>query len=119
MHAALINTAYGQRLGIAAPQIGINKRICIVRGVVMVNPEWTPVKGFALEDILEGCYSVPQRQFTVPRVKYGWAKWYSIDGVYREYRIKGLEAIVFQHELDHLDGKCCIDVGKEMFNAKS
>lgn len=118
MHSALVSQGYGMKLGIAAPQIGINKRIMIVRGVVIVNPEWHPTKA-PPNEVMEGCYSVPNRQFKVSRAQYGWAKWYSIDGVYREYRIKGLEAIVFQHELDHLDGKCCVDVGKEMYRTES
>jgi peptide deformylase len=118
MHGALTHQKTGMRLGIAAPQIGINKRIMIVRGVVLVNPTWTPSKA-PCEEVTEGCYSVPDRMFKVDRAPYGWAKWFSVEGVPREYKLKGLDAIVFQHELDHLDGKCCIDVGYEMFRVKS
>lgn len=113
MHGTLISQKYGQRLGLAAPQIGINKRIIIVRGVVLINPEFIPTKA-PKNDIIEGCYSVPNKVYKVSRAKYGWCRWYSIDGELREYRVKGLEAIVLQHEIDHLDGKCCVDIGEEV-----
>lgn len=113
MGATLAKQTYGDRLGIAAPQIGINKRVMIVRGNVMFNPEWTPVKA-PLESIEEGCYSVPFKAYKVDRAKYGWAKWMNIDGHPMEDRIKGLAAIVFQHEINHLDGICCVDIGQEI-----
>ena len=113
MGAALGQTQYGMRLGIAAPQIGINLRIMIVRGNVMFNPEWQPTKA-PPEQVQEACYSVPKKLFKVPRAPYGWAKWTNIDGKPFEDKLTGLPAIVFQPELDHLDGKCCPDVGEEL-----
>lgn len=118
MHGALLAQDYGDKLGIAAPQLGINKRIMIVQGVVIVNPEWKPVTGQDI-DIHEACYSVPKRMFRTSRAKYGWAKWYSIYGEPREMRIKGTSALIFQHELDHLNGVCCIDHGTEVDMAKA
>lgn len=111
MGATMSATGYGQKLGIAAPQIGISKRVMVVLGVVMVNPTWQPSKA-PLEKTVEGCYSVPRKVYEVERAPYGWARWFSIDGVERRFKLNGLNAIVFQHELDHLDGKCCADVGK-------
>lgn len=113
MGTALSTAGYGQKLGLAAPQIGISKRICIVQGAVMVNPEWTPSRAPQVKSI-EGCYSVPHRRFEVMRDAYGWAKWLSIDGVPREFKLNGTRAIVFQHELNHLDGICCADIGEEI-----
>lgn len=110
--AALGKMDYGDRLGIAAPQVGINLRVMIVRGNVMFNPEWTPTKAPA-ETITEACYSVPGKFYKVPRAKYGWAKWTNIEGRPMEDKLTGLPAIVYQHELDHLNGKCCADVGEE------
>lgn len=104
---------YGNREGIAAPQIGINLRIMIVRGNVMFNPEWTSTKA-PLEDTLEGCYSLPNKVFKVPRAKYGWAKWTNINGRPMKSKLNGIPAIVFQHELDHLNGICSPDIGKEV-----
>jgi peptide deformylase len=110
MGAALKDVGYGNRLGIAAPQIGISKRIMVVQGAVMVNPTWTPSKA-PKEIVVEGCYSLPHKTYEVHRASYGWAKWRSINGEERSFKLSGLNAIVFQHELDHLDGKCCVDVG--------
>ncbi len=113
MGAALASQNWGQRLGIAAPQIGINKRVIVVRGNVMFNPEWNPTRA-PQDTITEGCYSLPGKTFRVSRAPYGWAKWTTIDGRPGESKLSGLPAIVFQHELDHLDGKCCADVGEEI-----
>lgn len=111
--ATLAQQNWGMKLGIAAPQVGINKRVMVVRGNVMFNPEWVPSKS-PTDTITEGCYSVPRRIFKVQRAPYGWAKWTSIDGRPMEDKLKGEPAIVFQHELDHLNGKCCADVGEEV-----
>ena len=110
---ALAKQTYGMKLGISAPQIGINLRVMVVRGNVMFNPEWHPSKAPPTQ-VIEGCYSMPRRVFQVPRALYGWAKWTNIDGRPMEDKLKDLPAHVFQHELDHLNGKCCADIGKEI-----
>jgi len=48
------------------------------------------------------------------RAKYGWATFYTIDGEQKKYKIKNIQAIVYQHEIDHLDGKCCNDIGEKV-----
>jgi len=110
---ALAKQTYGMKLGISAPQIGINLRVMVVRGNVMFNPEWQPTKA-PPEQGQEACYSVPKRIFKVNRAPYGWAKWTNIDGKPFEDKLTGIPAIVFQHELNHLDGICCIDIGEEI-----
>jgi peptide deformylase len=110
--ATLRTVDYGDKLGMAAPQIGISKRVFVCQGAVCINPSFMPPKVGEMIEVLEGCYSIPQKQiWKTKRHKYGWGKWYSIDGTFREFKLKGLDAIVFQHELDHLDGKCCCDIG--------
>lgn len=111
MNNALGGATYGQRLGLAAPQIGINERVIIVRGNVMFNPTWHPTKA-PTNTIVEGCYSVPKKLYEVERAPYGWAEWTDINGERHKSKLKDLPAIVFQHEIDHLNGKCCADVGK-------
>ena len=113
MASALAKTTYGMKLGIAAPQIGINKRVIIVRGNVMFNPEWNPTKA-PPNQYTEGCYSVPNKLFKVYRPSYGWAKWTNIEGRPFESKLTGLPALVFQHELSHLDGKCLPDYAEEI-----
>jgi peptide deformylase len=111
MSNALGGVTYGQRLGLAAPQIGINYRVIIVRGNVMFNPEWVPCKA-PPNYITEGCYSVPGKQYRVARAPYGWAKWMTIEGKPMEDKLNELPAIVFQHEISHLNGECLPDYGE-------
>ena len=113
MNNALNGADWGMKLGLAAPQIGINKRVAIVRGNVMFNPSFTPSKA-PTNLITEGCYSVPGRSFSVERSPSIWAEWTNIDGRPFKDKLNGLQAIVFQHEVDHLNGLCCADVGKEI-----
>lgn len=111
MGAALDSQKYGNKLGIAAPQIGIPLRIVTMDGAVMVNPTWNPSRS-PKTSFVEGCYSSPGKLYSVSRAPYGWAEWYSIDGEKRHFKFNGTKAVVYQHELDHLDGVCCPDVGE-------
>ena len=111
MQASLMDQPTGDHLGIAAPQIGINKRMIIVNGVPMINPSWKPTDA-PLEIVYEGCYSLRVNDvYKVKRAKYGWATWQDMNGHTKKYQIKGIQAIIFQHELSHLDGKCCNELG--------
>lgn len=112
--STILAQPYGQRLGIAAPQVGISKRVMIVLGRPMFNPEWTPVKNLNV-DFIEGCYSLEKDDtYLVTRAKYGWAKWYDAEGKFHQEKLNDLKAIVFQHELSHLDGKCCNELGEKV-----
>lgn len=112
MANALRATGHGMQLGLAAPQIGINKRVVIAKGNVLFNPEFVPTKA-PKDTFFEGCYSVPGKVFKVPRAPYGWLKWQNIDGKHCEQKLKDINAVVVQHEIDHLNGICCCDVGVE------
>lgn len=72
-----------------------------------VNPVVTPVKSKGQDEDIEYCYSVPGLTTTVVR----W-KAVDISALGREpQRIHGPSARIIQHELDHLDGKLCVQVG--------
>ena len=110
--AALRGVNYGDRLGMAAPQIGISKRVFVCQGAVCVNPTFTPPVVGQKVEMLEGCYSIPDNAiYKTQRHTHGWAKWTSVRGIERAYKLKGNDAVVFQHELDHLDGKCACNIG--------
>lgn len=112
LNATLNSLEWGNRLGIAAPQIGINQRVCVVMGIPMFNPVIVQPKHGALRDVIEACYSLPRgEQYNVPRSKYVWVKWYDVDGNYHDEKFNELKAIVAQHEVSHLDGKCCNQLG--------
>lgn len=109
LRQALESTGYGDKLGVAAPQIGISKRVFIAQDVVMFNPKWIPSEGKKAS--VEGCYSIVGPVFSVKRAAQGRASWQDINGMWQHRILRGLSAIVFQHEFDHINGKCIADVG--------
>jgi peptide deformylase len=93
--------------GLAAPQIGVPLRVCVVKGDEtqihqLVNPEI--VKGQGVQVGWEGCLSYPGWVGMVPRFESVVVKGRNRKG--KEVRIKsaGFTARAFQHEIDHLDG---------------
>lgn len=131
LREALGQTANGA--GLAAPQLGISKRFLGIKNSetkkveVLINPEITKTfgdKSFIKvtaeegqsEDFLEGCLSFPKLFGTVKRYLKVEAKWEVIVGGKLKKVVKtldGYEAVVFQHEVDHLDGILFIDHVKE------
>lgn len=100
-------------IGLAATQIGLGKRLILVdlpgEGVVaFVNPEIIQHSKdtFFFE---EGCLSVPGIFGMVERYKSVTIRAYTIHGVERIQKWKALYGVVFQHEIDHLNGILFID----------
>lgn len=103
--------------GIAAPQIGVSKRVVIfgvghnprypdadqVPYTVLINPVLTPV-GVELEDGWEGCLSVPGMRGVVPRYERLQYTGFDQYGNKIDRLVSGFHARVVQHECDHLDG---------------
>ncbi len=94
-------------IGLAAPQIGKNLRICVIEidGIVrnFINPKITSA---STEKILfeEGCLSLPGEFFTIERSEQVTVRYLDEHGQEKKLRAHGLLAICLQHELDHLDG---------------
>ena len=118
-------------VGLAAPQIGVLKRVVVVglyRGSdnpefkdgiqrrILINPEIevldSPRVGF-----WEGCLSVPDMRGYVERQRKIRLKFYDEKEEFHEEVIEGFDAVVYQHECDHLDGVLYVDRLKdpEMF----
>jgi peptide deformylase len=100
-----------QGVGLAAPQIGIGKRLAVVdvsvgknpeAKVVLANPEIIHFEGEQREE--EGCLSVPGFRGTVARPQYVTVRAQDITGKTFEMNGEGLLARAFCHEVDHLDG---------------
>ena len=98
--------------GLAAPQIGIPLRVCVVKGDenqiwALANPEI--VKSDGVQVGYEGCLSYPGWVGEVARYETVVVKGRNRRG--KEVRIKstGFTARAFQHEIDHLDGILFID----------
>lgn len=90
-------------IGLAAPQIGIDARVFITSwGEVFVNPFIEQISSETFESV-EGCLSIPESQFKVER--YRWLK------LKTGQTYHGLQAIVVQHEMDHLNGILISDQG--------
>ncbi|MBQ6842527.1 MAG: peptide deformylase [Firmicutes bacterium] len=104
--------------GLAAPQVGINKRIFVADGgegyIEMINPRITKKSG---EDIdLEGCLSVPDRQGYVRRALKITIEAQDRFGNAFTMETEGWQARIFQHEYEHLDGRLYTDIMlKEVF----
>jgi peptide deformylase len=100
------------RAGVAAPQIGVNLRAFgyKVDGVVghLINPKLEEVFG-DLELVDEGCLSLPEIWSKTPRYPRVKVSGTNLDGEKLIIEAEGLLAQVFQHEIDHLDGKVYLD----------
>ncbi len=110
----LIETMHAENgIGIAAPQIGIHKCVIIVdvgsnQPQAFFNPKIIS-KSFSKIESEEGCLSVPGVFGIVKRHRSVTVTAQNIDGATQTFRAEGLLAIVFQHEIDHLNGILFID----------
>ena len=98
-------------VGLAAPQIGISKRIFVADigegPFVMVNPEIAETDGkWKFE---EGCLSVPGRYWNIKRPDYARAIGQDLDGNPVEFDGDELMGRVLQHEIDHLNGTLLLE----------
>jgi len=102
-------------VGLAAPQIGISKRISVIdvtfqedpsAKLVLINPEIIKLEGKVSES--EGCLSIPEFRENVTRAKKVTVRAQDAKGVFWEKTGEELLARAFQHEIDHLSGKLYI-----------
>ena len=104
--------------GLAANQIYEPLRICVIEVLdnprykhlntiplkVLINPKVIIKKDTATFNSYEGCLSVPNLRGKVKRYNTINVTYYTMDAKKITEDIKGLESIVYQHEIDHLDG---------------
>lgn len=105
--------------GLAAPQVGVLRRIVVVeveqgKPIVLINPKIIAQAG--VQEEIEGCLSVPGKSGKTRRPKHVTVRAMGRDG--KEFEVSGsdLLARAFCHELDHLDGKLYIDEAIEMYD---
>ena len=100
-------------IGLAANQIGINKRVCVINvkePLFFINPKISKLEGEVIAP--ESCLSFPKKIVTTKR-----ARWVTVDSDNHGTIVLGsdmddenlLEAICVQHEIDHLDGITMFD----------
>ncbi len=101
-------------IGLAAVQVNVPRRVIVVdvseernQPMALVNPEIVASEG--VEEMDEGCLSVPGVYETVQRAERVRVRALGRDGVAFEADLDGLVAVCVQHEIDHLDGKLFVD----------
>lgn len=109
----MLDTMYAANgVGLAAPQVGILKRIVVIdvdgeHPYVLINPEILETRGE--QTGYEGCLSVPGKSGIVTRPNYAKVRATGLDG--KEFLLEGEELLAraICHECDHLDGVIYID----------
>ena len=108
----MLDTMYHENgVGLAAPQVGILKRICVIDvgegPYVFINPEIIGSSGIQSGE--EGCLSVPGKSGVVTRPNYVKAR--ALDQNMNPFEVEGTElfARAMCHEFDHLDGHLYIE----------
>ncbi|MCB5200169.1 peptide deformylase [Loktanella sp. TSTF-M6] len=98
--------------GLAAPQVGVLSRVFVMdstwkdaepRPMVFVNPQIVD-RSSDKAAISESCLSIPDQPVSVPRPAWVTLRWQGLDGVEQTDTFEGVEAVIVQHERDHLDG---------------
>ena len=100
-------------IGLSAPQVGINLRVIVIQlmsagklvGPVqeMINPVITQTSD-DLVSYEEGCLSIPGEYIKLDRPRSIDVKFQTLSGKYKKWHLRGLEARIVLHEVDHLDG---------------
>ena len=106
-------------VGLAAPQVGILRRICVIEtpdeGLIeLINPKIIAYSGE--QESEEGCLSVPGRYGVTRRPMNVTVRALDRHGKTFDITGSGLLAKAFCHELDHLDGKLYVDVALKMLD---
>ena len=101
----------GNGLALAAPQIGVQKQVVVWdfgdEPLAIINPEIVESDGEWVFD--EGCLSIPGLYVEMLRPKQVLVRGVSLDGEIIEIEADELEARMFQHEIDHLNGVLMFD----------
>ena len=111
----LLDTMYAAPgIGLAATQVNSDKRVVVIdvseekdQPLCLINPEILELEG--VEEMEEGCLSVPGVFETVQRADQVRLRALDRDGKSVEIQAGGLLAVCIQHEIDHLDGKLFVD----------
>lgn len=117
LRETLIAQKEPEGIGLAAPQIGKNLKIFVVKvdgePKVFINPEIATVlkeKSQGKEkEIMEGCLSIPHYYGPLKRAEKIRVRYLTPEGEKRVETFEGLPAQIIQHEIDHLDGILFVD----------
>ncbi|SFS50966.1 peptide deformylase [Marininema halotolerans] len=108
-------------VGLAAPQVGISKRVIVLddgEGLIeAINPVLSNQTGEQIEPP-EGCLSIPNLLGTVRRAERVRVKAQDRHGKPFEKEVDGYLARIFQHEVDHLEGVLFTDIADRVFDPR-
>ena len=116
----MLDTMYkSDGIGLAACQVGMLKRMIVYdisyideegkkEGHVLINPKITS-RSKTMVEVEEGCLSFPDVYKNVLRHEKITVEYTELDGKKKKINAKDMEAIVLQHEIDHLDGIVFLD----------
>ena len=116
----MLDTKYkNDGIGLAACQVGMLKRIIVYdikyieegakkEGHILINPKITS-RSKSMIEVEEGCLSFPDIYENVLRHEKVTVEYTDIDGKKKKINAKEIEAVVIQHEIDHLDGIVFLD----------
>ena len=115
----MLETMYfAEGIGLAAPQISVSQRVCVLDLCDEDDPEagrWVFVNPVIVESSdeedkkPEGCLSIPEMEDVVTRPARVTVRGFDVEGQAIEVEAEGLLARALQHEIDHLDGVLFID----------
>ena len=106
-------------VGLAAPQVGSPLRIAVMDGsghskvsnshgmLILINPRIVAAEGEWIQR--EGCLSIPDFTASVRRAERIRLTALDVSGIARTWTLEGFEAVIAQHEVDHLDGTLFLD----------
>ena len=106
----MVSTMYAaQGVGLAGPQIGLDHRIIVIDAgtedseqITAINPVIVAASGGYKGE--EGCLSIPGYRADVQRAAEVTVEWDDVTGQRQRKTVGDFEAIIWQHEIDHLDG---------------
>ena len=109
----------GGGAGLAAPQIDISKQVFIwaknrdMNNIQLaLNPSIEPEIESGTVESLEGCFSLPQKFFHIERYKKIYFDYFDINGKKISRIVEGFEAVILQHEYDHINKNILSNKGK-------
>ena len=108
-------------VGLSANQVGLNEKMFVAevdhKFYAIFNPKIIK-KSDEKSEMEEGCLSVPDKFGTVIRADKVWLEGQNADGKKLKIKAWGFLARVFQHEVDHLEGKLFVDKSKDVYSTK-
>jgi len=119
---ATVNDPSQGGVGIAAPQVGINRRIVCLQRLDLAGEPFEPYFNIQIDSLAgeitvgqEGCLSLPGLSGMVPRHTRVHVTYRTPEGTHVAEWIDGFTAVIFQHECDHLDGTLYTDRADSVF----